>query len=77
MRGRARTKKFGELTAFRMGVLLWVISDIQMALTNVEDPVDVRNEPQLDTRSQVVRSSNYFVWALSSHFRSLLRKPDL
>ena len=49
-------RKFEELM---MGVLLRVISDIHRIRINPEDPMDVRNDPQQDTCSQAVTSSNW------------------
>ena len=43
-----------------MVALLGVIYDIHRVRTNLEDPMDVRNDPQLGTRPQAACSSNFW-----------------
>ena len=45
----------------KMSAILGVISDIHMVHTNLEDPVDVRNDPQQGTHPQAIRSSNFLM----------------
>ena len=45
----------------RSGALLGVISDIHRVRTKTDNTVDVRNNPQQDTHSQVVCSSNFLM----------------
>ena len=61
-------KKIEELTA---------LSDILRVHTNLEDPVDVRNEPQQGTKVLKLLVLQKKIVSLNSHFCSLLRKPDL
>ena len=42
-----------------MGALLGIISDIHRVRTNLEDPKDIRNDPQQGIHPQATSSSNY------------------
>lgn len=59
LRDQAHTKK----NSLRKGALLGVILDIHWVRTNLEDPVDVGNEPQQGIHLQGVGSKKNFVSA--------------
>ena len=54
-------KQIWGTNGLRMGAWLGVIN-IHRVSTNLEDPVDVRNEPQQGANPQAFSSSNSFVW---------------
>ena len=58
------------------GPLLGIISDIRRVHTNLEDPVDVRNDPQKGIHAKAFSSSNLIV-GFELLFFYLLSKPPL
>ena len=55
-------QKIWRTNGLRTGVLLGVISDMHMVHINLEDPMDVRNDLQQDTRPHAVSFSNFLIW---------------
>ena len=65
MTAQIHTKNVWRASGLRKGALLGIISDIHRVHTNLEDPVDVRIEPQQYTLPQAVSSKSFFqIWAL-------------
>ena len=55
-------RKFLTINNLRTDVLLGVISDIHRVWIKPKDPMNVKNEPQHDTRPQGVSSLNFLMW---------------